>query len=372
MDPLAPLKAFDRRQQHSRWLRIPVAVIKKFGDDGAGGLAALVAYYAFFSLFPLLLVAVTVLGFVLSGDPSAQQSVKNSVLGQFPVIGAQIQHATLQGHAFALVFGLITTLLAGIGVTQAAQNALNQVWAVPRKRRPDFFGSRLRSLTLLLSLGGLFLLGTLASGLVSGGLSGPALTVVGILVSVAINFALFELSFKVLTAIDVPWRALVPGAAFAAICWAILQAAGGLYIHHVVSKASSTYGLFALVIGVLAWLHLGAQMTLYGAEINVVVRRRLYPRSLFGPPDTHADKETLRALAEVEERHDEERIDVEFHPQPAGTDGPESRGARSQPAGTDGPEPRGARSQPAGTDGPEPRGARSHPARTDGPEPRGG
>jgi membrane protein len=336
MDLLAPLKKFDRRQQRSRWLRIPIAVVKKFGDDGAGGLAALVAYYAFFSLFPLLLVAVTVLGFVLQGDPSAQRSVEGSVLGHFPVISDQIKNKTLQGHAFALVIGIVTALLAGMGVTQGAQNALNRVWAVPHKRRPSFFGSRLRSLLLLASLGGLFLLGTLASGLVSGGLSGPVLTAFGILVSIAINFVLFEVSFKVLTAIDVPWRALAPGAVFAAVGWEILQVAGGLYIHHVVSKATATYGLFALVIGVLAWLHLGAQLTLYGAEINVVLDRRLYPRSLFGPPDTQADKETLRALAEVEERHDEEQIDVEFEPPgAAAADG-------NPPPRTGDPEPRGA------------------------------
>jgi YihY family inner membrane protein len=304
-------------------------VIKKFGDDQAGSLAALVAYYAFFSIFPLLLVVVTVLGFVLQGDPSAEQSVRNSVLGHFPVISDQLQHETLKGHTFALVIGIITSLLAGLGVTQAAQNALNRVWAVPFKERPDFLKSRGRSLLLLFSLGGLFLLGTLVSGLVSGGLSGPALTVVGILLSVAINFGLFVISFRVLTAVDPPLRCLIPGALFAAVAWTVLQAAGGLYIHHVVSKSTSTYGVFALVIGVLAWLHLGAQLTLYAAEINVVVNRHLYPRSLFGPPQTGADKETLRALAEVEERHDEEQVEVDFQPpkEPAKRGGPEPRGA---------------------------------------------
>lgn len=329
------LKKFDRWQQQSRWLRIPIAVVKKFGDDQAGGLAALVAYYAFFSIFPLLLVAVTVLGFVLSGDPSAAVSVKHSILGQFPVIGDQLQHQTLQGHTLALVIGLVTTLFAGLGVTMAAQNAFNRVWTVPFKRRPNFLGSRLRSLILLVSLGGLFLVGTLASGLVSGGLSGPVLTVVGILVSIAINFALFEISFKALTAAEVSWRQLVPGAVFTAIGWEILQVAGGLYIHHVVSKSTSTYGTFALVIGVLTWLHLGAQLTLYGAELNVVLARGLYPRSLFGPPETHADKQTLRALAEVEERHDEEQIEVEF--QPPGAEASDTGAAR-----TADPEPHGA------------------------------
>ena len=78
-------------------LAIPMAVVKKFGDDQGGGLAALVAYYAFFSLFPLLLVFVTILGFVLQGDPSPQKSVENSVLGQFPVIGGQLHAHALKG-----------------------------------------------------------------------------------------------------------------------------------------------------------------------------------------------------------------------------------------------------------------------------------
>jgi YihY family inner membrane protein len=310
VDVLAPVKRFDAYQQQNRALRIPFAVVKKFGDDQAGSLAALVAYYAFFSLFPLLLVFVTVLGFVLSGDPSAQKSVENSVLGQFPIIGGRI--GALHGSGFALAIGVVTTLLAGFGVTAAAQNAFNRVWAVPFKARPNFLQSRLRSLLVVLSLGGLFVVGTAATGLVSGGLGGPLLKVAGIVLSLAIDFVLFMLAFRLLTSAELEWRALVPGAIFAGVAWAVLQALGGFYIHHVVSKASNTYGTFALVIGVLTWLHLGAQLTLYGAELNSVMARKLYPRSLLGPPATNADQTTLRALAEVEERSDIQRVDVEF------------------------------------------------------------
>ena len=67
------------------------------------------------------------------------------------------------------------------------------------------------------------------------------------------------------------------------------------------------------MIALLIWLHLGAQVFLYSAEINVVVSRRLWPRSFFGPPDEPADKRTLRALAKVEERSDQQHIDVDFH-----------------------------------------------------------
>ncbi len=312
MDLLAPVKRFDAFQQRNRALRVPFAVIKKFGDDQAGSLAALVAYYAFFSLFPLLLVFVTVLGFVLSGDPSAQRAVENSVLGQFPIISDQIRGHQLQGHALALVIGVLTTLFAGLGITDASQNAFDRIWAVPFKDRPNFIRSKLRGLLLLLILGGLFIVATAASGLVSGGLGGPLLKVAGIALSLALNFALFMASFRLLTSAKLTFRELAPGAVFAAIAWEILQVLGGVYIHHVVSGASNTYGTFALVIGVLAWLHLGAQLTIYGAELNSVVARRLYPRSLLGPPDTEADQSALRALAEVEERSDEQQVDVEF------------------------------------------------------------
>ena len=91
----------------------------------------------------------------------------------------------------------------------------------------------------------------------------------------------------------------------------ILQLVGAIYVKHV-AHARSAYGVFATVIGLLVWLHLLAQMTLYAAEINVVVVRKLWPRSLLGPPDVPADQETLRALAKVEERHDDEQVDVRF------------------------------------------------------------
>jgi membrane protein len=312
---MRPVRSFDRYQQRHRALAIPLAVVRKFGDDHGGRLAALVAYYAFFSLFPLLLVFVTILGFVLQGDPHLQHTVKNSVLGQFPIIGNDLKRiGSLHGATIALVIGVVTSVLSGLGVTQAAQNAFDTVWAVPFKDRPDFLRARLRGLALLASLGALFILATLASGLVSGGLGGPAAKVAGILISLALNFALFLAAFRLMTSRAVSTSCLWIGVIVAGVLWEILQIVGGYYIGHVLKHASSTYGLFGLVIALLVWLHLGARMTLYAAEVNVVVARRLWPRSLFGPPSVPADEETLRALAKVEERHDVEHVDVEFRP----------------------------------------------------------
>jgi membrane protein len=312
MDLMRPVRAFDDFQQRKKGLALPVAVVKKFGDDQAGNLAALVAYYAFFSLFPLLLVMTTILGFVLRNNASAQESVKNSILTQLPIIGKSVQLNSLKGSVVALVIGLVTSLLAGLGVTQAAQNALDRVWAVPYKDRPNFLQSRLRGLALLASLGLLFLVSTAASGLVSGGLGGALAVVVGIVVSLLVNFVLFFASFRLMTAAEVGSRELRVGATVAAILWTVLQSVGGYYIGHVLKKQSSVGKEFGLVIALLVWLHLGAQITLYAAEINVVLSRKLWPRSLFGPPEAPADQQTLRALAKVEERSDEQQVDVEF------------------------------------------------------------
>ncbi len=97
-----------------------------------------------------------------------------------------------------------------------------------------------------------------------------------------------------------------------ALLWQILQHVGGYYVDHVVRHAKQTSGLFAFVLGLLAWLYLGAQVTLIAAEINVVRARRLWPRSFFQDPLLDADRRALTATAEVQERIDEQNVEVTF------------------------------------------------------------
>jgi YihY family inner membrane protein len=311
MDILRPVRVFDRYQQHHRWLAIPMAVLKKFSDDQGGSLAALLAYYLFVSLFPLLLVMVTILGFVLQGYPGAADSVEHSVLSQFPVIGEAITVHALSGHVVAIVIGVLISLWGGLGVTNAVHNAFDQVWAVPMKDRPDFLHWRLRGLLLLVSLGLLFIVSTVVTGLITG-LGGPAVKVGAIVISLLVNFALFLSAFRFMTAASIGTSCLWIGVATAAVLWEILQLVGGIYINHVYRHASSVYSQFALVIALFVWLHLGAQVTLYAAEINVVIARRLWPRSLLGPPKAPADQETFTGLAKIEERDKIEQVDVSF------------------------------------------------------------
>jgi YihY family inner membrane protein len=341
MDPLTPIKRFDAFQQRHKPLAIPVAVIKKSGNDQAGNLAALVAYYAFFSIFPLLLVFVTILGFVLHGHHHELASIENSVGKNFPEFAGPngvIQFNSIKGSGAALIIGVVTSLWSGLGVTGAAQNALDTVWAVPKKSRPNFLQSKARGVLLLVSLGVLFIVATLLSGIVTGGFGGAVTKVLGIAVSFLANVVLFAFAFRFMTAKTVPSRDLRSGVVVAAVFWTALQVLGGLYVKHVLGGLTSTYGQFALIIGLLVWFHLGAQLTLYAAELNTVLERHLYPRSLLGPPDEPADQRTLAALAKAEESNDIQHVEVSFsepepEPEPDGGAAPQAAGARvSQPS----------------------------------------
>jgi len=311
MDLLGPLRAFDDYQRRKPALAVPIAVLKNFSDQGAGDAAALIAYWGFFSIFPLLLLFVTILGFVLSGSPSVEHSVVHSALKQFPIVGAHPE--SLGGSGIGLAIGIAGSLWSGLAVTLATQKAFNRVYAVPHRVQPDFFISRWRGLKLLVVVGVLQIVSTIVSGVVSGGLGGALLTFAGIVVSLILNFVLFFVVFRFLTDKSIPTRDLWPGIVLASLGWEILQAVGGIYVSHVVRGADQTYGTFATVIGLLAWLYLGARVVVYAAEINVVLTRRLWPRSLLEPPEP-ADRKARAALARMEERDDRETVHVTFHP----------------------------------------------------------
>jgi membrane protein len=310
------LHDLDRRQQRSPRLRFPAAVLKKFLDDQGGQLAALVAYYGFVSLFPLLLVLVTVLGFVLQGDPGERQRILDSALNQFPLISDQLKLESLTGSSIGLTIGVLGSLLAGMGVTGATQNAFNRMWSVPFKDRPNFIHAHLRGLGMLAILGTLFIVSTTAAGFVGSASHTAPKVVGGIVVAFAFNLALFMTAFKLLTAVEVSWRQLLPGVIVAAVFWQLLQHLGGFYVDHELKHTQPLYGIFAVVLGLLAWLYLGAQLTIFAAEINVVRVRRLWPRSFFSDPLLEADRRALTSSAEVEERVHEQNVDVSF-------DGPE-------------------------------------------------
>jgi YihY family inner membrane protein len=304
----------DDVQRGKPFLAFPLAVVKKFGEDRAGQLAALIAYYGFFSLFPLLLAFVTLSGIVFE-ESDTQERLVDAALSQFPVIGDQLR-ANLQSlpdKGVALALGIAGALWAGLAGIKAAQNAMDHVWDVPMKRQPSFPIALLRAVLMLLTLGVFVLLAGFLGSVAAGTEDAPiGVRLAGIAGTLALNFLIFLVAYRVLTVEDVSWRDVFIGAVFAGVVWTVLQALGGYVIGHRLESAKETYGFFAVVIGLLTWIYLGAQVTLLGAEMNVVRTRRLWPRALDPERLTEADERALRDHARVEERREEETVDVQF------------------------------------------------------------
>ena len=312
MDVAAPIRAVDAIQRTHASLAFPFGVVKRFGDLGAGSLAATLAYYGFFSLFPLLMVFTSIASIVLRDRPDLQDRLVDSALAQFPVIGTQIRSnvGSIDGSGVTLAVGIALALWAGLGAVRAAQVAMDTVWDVPRKRRRGTPASIGMSVVMLAVLGA-FVLGAAVLAGSAAAASGALGGILGLAGSALLNIALFAVAYRVLTVAELTWGAVLPGAGFAGVGWTALLAAGGWIVADRISSSSDVYGTFALVIGLLAWIYLGAQLMLFGAVLNTVRTHRLWPRSLHGEL-TEADRRALRRSAMQEERKEEEIVSVTF------------------------------------------------------------
>jgi membrane protein len=320
------IRRADDVQRSEPFLSFPLAVLKKFGEDRAGQLAALIAYYGFFSLFPLLLAFVT-LAALLFRESDTQDRLIDAALSQFPVIGDQLR-ANLQklpDKGLALAIGVAGALWAGLAGIKAAQNAMDHVWDVPIRKQPSFLVVLFRAVLMLVSLGVFVMFATFLGGVAAGTEDAPVwLRIVGVAGTGVLNVLIFLVAYRVLTVEDVRWRDVWVGAVFAGIAWTVLQAVGGYVIGHRLESAQETYSFFAVVIGLLTWIYLGAHVTLLGAEMNVVRARRLWPRALDPDRRTPADERALREHAAVEERREDQTVEVHFSDR-------DGDGARTEP-----------------------------------------
>ena len=284
--------AIDRWQVSHRPTAFVVAVVKKFGDDRAGRLAALISYYGFFSVFPALLAMVTVLGFLLQSHENLRDSIESSALAQFPALGEDIGASVgegLTGNWLALIVGIAGAIWAGMGAVQAAQDAMNTAWGVPRREGPNFFVKRIRSLLTLLLVGALIVSNAVVPQLLDEFTTGIVGVGLLILVSIVVDTVVFATAFKLLTANDVGWTGFLPGGVIAAIGYVALQRLGELYVERVIQGAESTYGTFGIVLGLLSWMYLLSRWIMLAVEVDVVRQRRLWPRSLFVTPPALAE-----------------------------------------------------------------------------------
>ncbi len=312
----------DRLQRRHPVAGFPIAVIYKYVDDSGPFLAALITYYAFVSLFPLLLLSTTILGFVLAGDPELQQRVLDSALSQLPVVGEQLGDPRgLGGGTLGIVVGVLGALYGGLGVAQAVQYAMNTAWTVPRNDRPNPILARGRSL-LLLATAGLAVLGTTALSTVGtggAGSFGALMRTLVLIASILINAVVFTFAFRLATARRLTLRDVLPGALIAAVLWQLLQTFGVTYVSRVMDSASAVNGVFALVLGLLAFLYLAAVAGVLCVEINVVRVDKLYPRALLTPFTddvdlTPGDRRSYTGKAKAQRLKGFETVHVTFDP----------------------------------------------------------
>jgi YihY family inner membrane protein len=292
-------------------------VFQKFGNDQAGSRAALIAYYGLFAIFPLLLLFTTILGYVLHNNETLRHNLVNGALGSFPIIGTQLQSEThtLQGSGAAVVVGGVLLLYGAVGLGQATQAGMNAVWNVPYVRRPPLLLRYARALGVLVLLALSTIGSTVLTGFATLATKGWPATTILIVGSTLLNFVLIMAAFKVMIAAPLKLREIALGAALAAIFWQALQLVGSWYIGRGLQHNSDTYGFFGVVIVLLSWIYLGAQLFLLAAEINVVRRYRLWPRSIVQPPLTAADRRVFERLARMASRRPEAEVSIAFSPE---------------------------------------------------------
>jgi YihY family inner membrane protein len=303
------LDAFQQRHPVAGFL---FAIQKKYGDDQGGQMAALVTYYGFLSVFPLLLAAFTIVAYALAGDTSAIHTLE-SHLGNEPILGQaarDLEGKHLHGSPLAVVVAVIGLVWGAMGLAQITQQAMNDAWNVPWRDRMGFGPRLLRGLGWYV----LFGLGILASTFVTsigawlGWAGGPWLSA---LMALILNAVIFVASFWILSPPAATRRQHLPGAIFGAVAWTVLTGIG-TGLAHKLAHSNPLYGSFASVLGLLALLYLAARLTLYGIEANVVIAKRLWPRSLTNDPLSAADKDQLVNLARREERVSAELVHVDI------------------------------------------------------------
>ena len=318
-----PIGRVDDLQRRRRLLGFPVAVVYKFFDDQGGYVAAVLTHYALIAILPLLLIASSVLGFVLQGHPRLQHDILASALAQFPIIGDELgRPGGIQGSTSAVVIGALAATYGAIGLGQAAQNAVNTVWAIPRNSRLNPLLSRVRSLLWLVLAGFALVFIAVLSSLGShlevfgSGLGGGVRWLV-LAITVVVNSLVLALMMRLSMPQRQRLREVLPGAAVIAVLWQLLQVLGGVYVSHVIAHAGQMNGVFAVVLGLVALLYIASVMAMLGLETNVVLAKRLYPRALLTPFTdavelTDADRRVYREYAQAQRHKGFEQVHVTF------------------------------------------------------------
>lgn len=278
------LRKIDEFQQKRKTLAFSIAVLKKYGDDEGGHLAALITYYGFLSLFPLLLVATTATEIFLRSHEHLRARVVEGISHYFPVISNDLQHSIHSIHktGLALIIGILLTLYGARGGADAIHSAFNRIWRIPKETQLGFPATILNSLLIILVGGGGLVLASVLSSYAAGLAHVFTFRLVPFAISLLILVGVFYLVFSLGINSREPTRKdLLVSALAAAIGVQILQLLGGYLLTHELKNLSNLYGTFAVVLGLLFWIYLQVQVLLLAAFAGAVHSKRLWPRKLF-------------------------------------------------------------------------------------------
>ena len=318
------LRAIDAGQRRFTPAAFVFGVVKKFGDDNGGVLVSSLAYSAFVSMFPLLLVLTTVVGLIAAVDASIKAAVLTAVSGQVPLLGHTLTgnvHELKRASVIGLIVGLVGLVWGATGLAQSGLFTMEQVWNLPGPARPGYVPRLGRAVLFLGLLGAGVIVTTGATSLDTYVFKGFGLDFLAVGVAAAFNVGMYIGAFRVLTPKGVPTRNLIHGAITGGLLYTVLQEVGVYLLHHYL-HSDSAYGVFATVLGLLAYIYLAVEITVYSAEINAVLARRLWPRALVQPPLTEADRASMALQALQNQRRPEQHVEVTFHDRDGDAEGP--------------------------------------------------
>ena len=254
-----------------------VRTYERYSADAGDRLAAAVTFYWFLSLFPILLLAVSLLGYVYGDEADAR--VNEALAGVLPQNVVDTLATTLtEAKGPAGVLGLLGTLLSGLGWIDGLRDALRSVWH-QNVTAGNLVTRRLADVLVLVGLFATIGASITVTGLATG-FSTTALDALGVdetpvavvllrvltyACAVLADTLLFLFLFTRLARVASPLRRVVQGALLGAVLFELLKVGGAYYVERTTSKGAATYGAFAVVVGLLLFLNLVSRLLLLTA-----------------------------------------------------------------------------------------------------------
>ncbi len=312
----------DEVQRRVPPLAVAFAVSKKYGEDEGSQLAMLIAYRGFFSIFPLLLALVNVLGIALRNNPSLRSTILDSTLSNIPVVGTQVATGSdeLTGSWLLLSVAAVLSVWSGLGLLAVLGAALNRIWDVAVFDRPSWVVRQLRSIGAAVVVGVCAMVSGLGAWAVTTDLAVLLRVVASAVFPLVAGAAAYLGLHQILCVRKVPFKSQLPGMAATALVWWGLLSLGGAYVERVVSRSSDTYGVFAVVLGLLSWSYLLGMLYLYCVSLAAVLAGRRWPRSLSGRNLTEPDRSAVERIVERGVTVRGTQVDVSVPDEPAVAD----------------------------------------------------